>query len=63
LVAKHFQSIGLEVKTGIADTGVLGISKGEKPGLVIASRADIDTLPVEEKNGLLFALWLEFPPA
>lgn len=55
LVAKHLQSLGIEVKTGIAKTGVVGILKGAKPGPVIALRADMDGLPVEEKNDLPFA--------
>ncbi len=55
LIAKHLQSLGLEVKTGIAKTGVVGILKGDLPGPVIALRADMDALPVEEKNDLPFA--------
>ena len=55
IVAKHLQSLGLEVKTGVAVTGVVGILKGDKPGPVIALRADMDALPVTEKNDLLFA--------
>jgi len=55
IVAKHLQSLGLEVKTGIAVTGVVGILKGDKPGPVIALRADMDALPVTEKNDLPYA--------
>src|SRR6187431_2892136 len=55
IVAKHLQSLGLEVKTGVAVTGVVGILKGDKPGPVIALRADMDALPVLEKNDLPFA--------
>ncbi len=55
LIAKHLQSLGLEVKTGVAKTGVVGILKGDLPGPVIALRADMDALPVEEKNDLPFA--------
>lgn len=55
IIAKHLKSLGLEVKTGVAVTGVVGILKGDKPGPVIALRADIDALPVEEKNNLPFA--------
>lgn len=55
IVAKHLQSLGIEVKTGIAVTGVVGILKGDKPGPVIALRADMDALPVTEKNDLPFA--------
>ncbi|HWS59650.1 MAG TPA: amidohydrolase [Flavobacterium sp.] len=55
IVAKHLQSLGIEVKTGVAVTGVVGILKGSRPGSVIALRADMDALPVEEKNDLAFA--------
>ncbi|MBC7510164.1 MAG: M20/M25/M40 family metallo-hydrolase, partial [Ferruginibacter sp.] len=55
LVAKHLQSLGIEVKTKVGVTGVVGILKGDKPGPVIALRADMDALPVEEVNDLLFA--------
>ena len=55
LVAKHLQSLGIEVKTGVAKTGVVGILKGGKPGPVIALRADMDALPVTERNSLPYA--------
>ena len=55
MVAKHLQSLGIEVKTGVAKTGVIGILKGALPGPVIALRADMDALPVLEKNDLPFA--------
>ncbi len=55
LVAKHLQSLGIEVKTKVGVTGVVGILKGGQLGPVIALRADMDALPVEEKNGLPFA--------
>lgn len=55
IVAKHLKSLGFEVKINIAVTGVVGILKGDKPGPVIALRADMDALPVEEKNDLPFA--------
>ncbi len=55
IIAKHLQSLGLEVKTGVAVTGVVGILKGDKPGPVIALRADMDALPIIEKNDLPFA--------
>lgn len=53
-IAKHLKSLGLEVKTGVAHTGVVGILKGKAPGKVIALRADIDALPVTERNNLSF---------
>lgn len=55
LVAKHLESLGLEVRTGVAKTGVIGVLKGGKPGRVLALRADMDALPVEEQTGLPFA--------
>ncbi|NCU04849.1 MAG: amidohydrolase [Chitinophagaceae bacterium] len=55
IIAKHLQSLGMEVKTNIAKTGVVGILKGDKPGPVIALRADMDGLPVTEKTNLPFA--------
>jgi amidohydrolase len=54
-IADHLKSLGIEVKTGIAHTGVVGILKGGKPGPVIALRADMDALPVTERNNLPFA--------
>jgi amidohydrolase len=55
LVAKHLRALGMEVKTGIAKTGVVGILKGAKPGGVVALRADMDALPVTERTPLPFA--------
>ncbi len=54
-VADHLRSLGMEVKTGIAKTGVVGLLKGAKSGPVIALRADMDALPVTERNSLPFA--------
>jgi amidohydrolase len=53
-VAEHLRSLGIETKTGIAHTGVVGLLKGGKPGPVIALRADMDALPVTERNNLPF---------
>jgi len=55
IIAKHLLSLGIEVRTGVAITGVVGILKGDKPGPVIALRADMDALPITEKNDLPFA--------
>lgn len=55
LVAEHLQKLGLEVQTGVAKTGVIGLLKTGKPGPVIALRADMDALPVTERNSLPFA--------
>lgn len=53
-IASHLKSLGIEVQTGVAKTGVVGILKGNKNGKVIALRADIDALPVMERNDLPF---------
>lgn len=55
LVAAHLRDLGLEVTTGIAHHGVVGILRGAKPGPVVALRADMDALPVTEATGLPFA--------
>jgi len=55
LVAAHLRSLGLEVKTGVAHTGVVAVIRGGKPGPRIALRADMDALPVTEPTGLPFA--------
>ncbi len=54
-VEDHLRKLGLEVRTGIAKTGVVGILKGSQPGPVIGLRADMDGLPVTERNSLPFA--------
>ena len=54
LVAAHLRALGLEPKTGIAHTGVVAVLKGGKPGPRIALRADMDALPVTERNDLPF---------
>ena len=51
-VAAHLHRLGIEVQTGVAHTGVVGILKGRRPGKVVALRADMDALPVEERNDL-----------
>ena len=55
LVANHLRSLGLEVRTGIAHTGVVGVLRGGRPGPTIAVRADMDALPVTEATGYPFA--------
>ena len=54
-IAAHLKSLGIEVQTDIAKTGVVGILKGGKPGPVVALRADIDGLPVPERVQLPWA--------
>ena len=54
-VAEHLRALGLEPRTGIAHHGVTAIIQGGKPGPRIALRADMDALPVTERNDLPFA--------
>jgi amidohydrolase len=55
LVAKHLTDLGLEVRTKVGHTGVVGILRGGKPGKTVALRADMDALPVTERVDLPFA--------
>ena len=55
LIAAHLRSLGMEVQTGVGITGVVGILQGEKTGPVVALRADMDGLPVEERTNVPFA--------
>jgi amidohydrolase len=55
LVAEHLRSLGLEVRTGVARTGTIGVLRGGRPGRTVALRADMDALPVKEPEGLPFA--------
>lgn len=53
-VANHLRKLGLEIRTQVGLTGVVGILKGGKPGPVVALRADMDALPVKERAELPF---------
>ncbi|MGB4704856.1 MAG: M20 family metallopeptidase [Candidatus Saccharicenans sp.] len=55
IVADYFRRLGLEVRTGIGGTGVLGVLKGRLPGPVLAMRADMDALAITEETDLPFA--------
>ena len=48
MIAAHLRSLGIEVRTGVAHTGVVGVLRGKRPGPVVAVRADMDALPVTE---------------
>jgi len=54
-IEQHLRNLGLDVKTGVAHTGVVGLLKGAKPGPVVGLRADIDALPVTERVDVPFA--------
>lgn len=58
-IAAHLTALGIDVQTGVAKTGVVGLLKGDHPGKVIALRADIDALPVTERNDLSFKSTVE----
>ncbi len=55
IIAELLTKMGMEVQTGIAHTGVVGILRGKKDGPVVGLRADMDALPVKELTGLPFA--------
>lgn len=55
IIADHLRSLGIEVKEGVAKTGVVGILRGSKPGPCIGLRADIDALPIVERTNVPFA--------
>lgn len=53
-IAKRLKALGLDVQTGVAHHGVVGLLRGGKPGPVVAVRADMDGLPVIEQSDLDF---------
>jgi amidohydrolase len=55
LVAEHLRRLGMEVRTGVASTGVVAVLRGGRPGPAVALRADMDALPVTEQVDLPFA--------
>ena len=54
VVAEHLRRLGMEVRTGVGGTGVVGVLRGGRPGPVVALRSDMDALPVTEENDLPF---------
>ena len=55
IVAHELNELGLEVSTGVAETGVVALLAGDKPGPVVLVRFDIDALPIEEATGADYA--------
>lgn len=55
IVAEHLQKLGIEVKTDVAHTGVVGFLRGRKASPVVALRADMDALPITEMTNLPYA--------
>ena len=55
IVAKELQALDMEVTTGVAKTGVVGMLEGAKPGPVVLVRFDMDALPVTEQTGASYA--------
>ncbi len=52
IVAGHLEKLGLEVQTGIGETGVVGLLEGNRPGKTLMLRADMDALPIQEANNV-----------
>jgi amidohydrolase len=55
IVAKELSNLGLEVKTGIGQTGVVALVEGREPGLIVMIRFDMDALPIQEETGAEYA--------
>jgi amidohydrolase len=55
IIAERLHAAGLEVRTGLAKTGVVGVLRGDRPGRTVAWRADIDALPLTETLDAPFA--------
>jgi amidohydrolase len=55
IVARELNQLGLEVTTGVAKTGVIGILEGEQPGPTLLLRFDMDALPIQEETGAEYA--------
>ena len=54
LVGSKLETLGLEVRTGVAKTGVVALLRGAQPGAAVAARADMDALPIQEMTNVPF---------
>jgi len=55
IVAEHLHALGIETRTGVGKSGVVGVIEGNAPGPTVLLRFDMDALPVPEETGLPFA--------
>ena len=55
LVADRLKGLGIDVRTGVGGTGVIGLMEGGKPGKTVLLRADMDALPIQEVSELSYA--------
>ncbi len=55
IVAERLKALGYEVRTGLGQTGVIGILRTKRPGKTVLLRADMDCLPIDERSGVEFA--------
>jgi len=55
IVARELRELGLEVTTGVAETGVVALLEGTQPGPVVMARFDMDALPILEETGAAYA--------
>ena len=55
IVARELTELGLEVSSGIAETGVVALIEGAQPGPVVLLRFDMDALPIKEETGAEYA--------
>jgi amidohydrolase len=59
IVARELERMGIRHQTGVGKTGVVGLIEGGRPGPVLAIRADMDALPIQERTGLPWASTVE----
>ncbi len=59
IVANHLRSLGLETRTGVGGTGVVGLLRGDHPGPTILLRADMDALPIPDAKSVSYRSTVE----